>query len=229
MEKSNSKTAADRIRASTFHSDGGLSGIIGYVAQPGWGKTYLMGKAITGTRRCVVFNSVGSFQGHVAPRKNKLAGFTFVSNIPSFVRAIRGGNRSGSFRICYTPVEGDEQIEFEAVSKLVWFAENCVFAIDEVWLYQRPTKSPFYLRKMMLTGRHHGITLLWTAQRPALTDATLRSVSDQLYLGGFGSRLDVDAFKGTLADDALEKLPSLPLRTFVHRDEMRQWRLYKSR
>jgi hypothetical protein len=140
-----------------------------------------MGKAIERTRRCVVFNSVGSFQSYAAPRKNKLSGFQFVSNLPQFVKAMRAGIQRGSFRICYTPVEGDETEEFAGVSKLVWFAENCVFAIDEVWLYQRPTKSPFHLRKMMLTGRHHGITLLWTAQRPALTDATLRSVSDQLY------------------------------------------------
>lgn len=188
-----------------------------------------MGKAIERARRCVVFNTVGSFQPTKQPRKNKLTNFSWCSNLGMFVKMMRVGMQHGEFRICYTPVEGDEQEEFSQVSKLVWYAENCVFAIDEVWLFQKPTKSPFYLRKMMLTGRHHGITLLWTAQRPALTDATLRSVSDQLYLGGFGSRLDVDAFRGTIADDALDKIPTLPMRTFVHRDELRQWRLYKSR
>lgn len=210
------------------------------MAQPGVGKTYLMGKKIAKCNRCILINSVGNFcASNPQPRQNVLRGYEYFTDITRFTERLRQV-RHGSFRLAFTPVIGfhpnlDDKKLKEHRRKLVsealmlaWFVKNTVVAIDEVWLYQETTYSPPYLENMMLTGRHHGITLLWTAQRPAKVDATLRGVSSELYLGRMG-RLERQAYDGDVPEEALSRLASLPDRQFMHVDAYKNVSLFISK
>lgn len=193
-----------------------------------------MGQSVRSCNRIVVFNTVHSFG--TGPRQNRLPGFMQCSSLSHLVDLLRK-HRAGRFRICYSPLEGDEQVEFWHVCNLVWEVRDCVLAVDEVWHFGNPLKTPRSLarkrprhpfRSMELTGRHHGITVLWTAQAPALADYTLRRVSTQLYLGRLTTPEDREAFRGMIAEEALAKLPSLPNRNWVRRDELMNWNLARS-
>lgn len=134
----------------------------------------------------------------------------------------------GRFRIIFTPLDGDEENAIHHVARMVWRAKNIVFAVDEVWLFNRYFRQPgSFLKRMALTGRHPGVNLLWTAQRPPEVHATLRAQTNEYYLGRVGSILDMKHYRGTIPDAAIEKLPSLPLRTFVYRDAAMNWKVLK--
>ncbi len=177
-------------------------------------------RAIRECSRVVLFNTVAGY-GEGA-RKIPVSEFTLIRQPGELADFLRPHVRGGSFRVNYLPGLYDEQ-HFEAVCKLLLATRDVVFAIDEVWTYQKPNYSPPYLRTMMLTGRHYGVTLLWTAQRPALTDMTLRSVSTELYVGRLEEQTDLDALKGRIPQNALAELPRLRDRQFVHRTKPTEW------
>jgi hypothetical protein len=195
--------------------DSGIYGITGYLGQPGTGKSYRMLMAIQNCLRVVIFNSVGGYGGRAGcnPR-----GFVSISDLGTFAKYL-GKHRFGKFRILYTPKSGDVEAEFLAVARLVVEAKNTVFGVEEIWLFQKPNWSPGPLKAMMLTGRHHGISLYWTAQRSAEVHRTLTGVSNQLFVGRLEDAVDVAALRGRLPPEFLAKLPTLPNRTFIHKTD----------
>lgn len=155
------------------------------------------------------------------PRKNPLPGFVEIRQ-PGDLKAYLAQRVAGQFRVLYSPWSDAEE-HFEAVCKIVLAVRDVVFAVDEIWLFQKTASSPRDLKTMMLAGRHYGVTLVWTAQRPQLTDATLRSVSTELYIGSLPSELDQSAFHGSVNEDALSVAARLPARQFVHRKADHSW------
>lgn len=182
-----------------------------------------MGRFIQSCRRVILFNTVATYgNGH---RQTAMPGF-YECRQPGELReflacALRA---RGQFRVLYSPWS-DADEHFAAVSRLVLAVRDVVFAVDEIWQFQKTAWSPRDLKTMMLQGRHYGVSLIWTAQRPQLTDATLRSVSTELYIGSMPSELDRAAFHGMVEPDALEVAARLPARKFVHRMENLSWRV----
>lgn len=198
-------------------SDNGVEGIIGFVGHPGTGKTYRAGRAVLRCNRVVIFSTVASFGEPTPwhPTRTRMPGFVEVTGVSRLIEVLRM-KRDGRFRIIYTP-EGDAETEFEYVSELIWNLGNTVFLIDEIAYFQTSSSSPQFLKRMMITGRHHGITLLWTAQRPQLVDKTLTSTTLELYLGRLGDDLDIGRFRSRLSPEHAAMLTSLPDRQFLHR------------
>lgn len=169
----------------------------------------------------IVFNSVGTYGA--GARQTSLPGFVEISQ-PGTLREFLRRRVGSQFRVLYTPLS-DVEAHFLAVCKLVLAVRDVVFAIDEVWLFQKTAWSPRDLQTMMLMGRHYGVTLLWTAQRPQKTDATLRSVSTELYVGSLPSELDQSAFHGWMPEDALSVASRLAPRRFVHCYQNQTWEI----
>lgn len=134
---------------------------------------------------------------------------------------------AGRFRVLYTPLGGDPEQHFFDVSRLLLAVRDVVFAVDEVWHYQKPNWSPTPLKCMMLTGRHYGITLLWTAQRPAEVHRTLTSVSTELHVGRLTEEVDLRAIRSRIPAEALARIPGLKDRQFVITNERGGWTLEK--
>ena len=163
----------------------------------------------------VIYNSVGTYGA--GPRKTPAPGFVEIHQSGILRATLHPDHLRGrGFRILYTPLT-DVHEHFDAVCKVVLAARDCVFLIDEVWLFQKTAWSPRDLQTMMLMGRHYGITLVWTAQRPAKTDSTLRSVSTEIYVGSLPSSLDQKCFYDSVPQEALDLAAKLPPRQFVHR------------
>lgn len=203
---------------------------------PGTGKTYLMMRTFAKSRRVVVYNFASGFGpvGRCKSNQNPLPGFVFVYSVHDLVSVLSRARR-GPVRVCFSPVrtQGDKKEIFNDVCRLVSdFSEAfgaTTFAIDEVWNGQTPSWSPERFTECMLQWRHYDLTILWTAQRPQKTDATLRSISTEIYCGRVTTGLDLDAMKEcNFNGDALALLPSLPNRNFVHRYETGEWKVERS-
>lgn len=171
--------------------------------------------------RVIVLNPVATYGR--GERQTRLPGFVELAQPGELKEYLRGRLGSG-FRVLYSP-RSDVHEHFEAVCKLVLAARDCVFAVDEIWYFQKSAWSPRDLNTMMLTGRHYGVTLVWTAQRPQKTDSTLRSVTTELYIGSLPSLLDQSAFHGLVPDPALVAAARLPARSFVHRFPDFSWEI----
>lgn len=212
-------------------------GVIGFLGLPGTGKTFQMKRLFWDCLRVVVFNFASGFgpKGRCKPNQNPLPGFTFVYSVPDLLMVLQKAG-SGRVRVCFTPInvppDKSEKDVFNDVCKYVLhFSEKLggtVFAIDEIWNAQTPSWSPQWLNKAMLQWRHYDVCLMWTAQRPAEVDATLRGMSTEVYCGRVMQEMDVKAVrKCAFPDEVFDILPTLPDRQFVHRFETGEWRLEK--
>ncbi len=211
-------------------------GVIGFLGQPGTGKTYRMMKIFLLFRRVVVYNFASGFgpPGKCKSNQNPLHGFVFVYNVPDLIQVLKAAGR-GHVHVCFSPVRSDEDEKevFNDVCQLVAdFSKQCgavAFAIDEVWNVQTPGTSPKRFKECLLQWRHYDLTILWTAQRPAETHYTMRSVSTEVYVGRVMAGADVAAVRDcAVPDEALALLPKLPNRQFVHRFDDGRWKVEKS-
>jgi hypothetical protein len=93
-------------------------------------------------------------------------GFVQVSE-PSQLRDIIAADFDGDWRVLYTPTGGNGLEHFEAVNKIVRFAGNCLYAIDEVDKFQQPAYAPPELYELLNYGRHVQVAMIGTARRSA--------------------------------------------------------------
>jgi hypothetical protein len=211
------------------------SGVIGFVGQPGCGKTYLMKQRFWDSQRVIVYNFASGFGpvGQCRANQNPLPGFVFVYSVPDLIQVLRQTGR-GRVRVCFSPVRApfDKTEVFNDVCKLVCdFSRSygaTVFAVDEVWNAQTASWSPEHFNECFCQWRHYDLTLMWTAQRPSDTDAALRGMSTEIYAGRVTTEIDVKAVRRCgFPEDLVERLPSLPNRVFIHRFETGEWRMEK--
>jgi hypothetical protein len=172
----------------------------------------------------IVFNTVGAYGDGL--RQNRLPGFVTVSQ-PGQLKEILRARGFDSFRVIYTPRMNVKE-HFDYVSRLILEVNDVVFAVDEVWNFQRPGWSPEPLNAIMLQGRIDGRTLVWTAQRAAKVDKTLTGVSTELYIGRLVQSVDLNAIRERVSPDALAAVASLPNRKFLHVRETGEWEIMHS-
>jgi hypothetical protein len=203
--------------------DGGLSGIIGIIGQPGTGKSFLMGKMLAGVRRGIVIDTVHQYG--TGMRQNPLPGYTYLREPGELVNYWRK-YRAGNFRICYQPGYNAAE-HFDAVARLTLEVRDTVFAVDEIWTYVKPAWMPAPLEFMARAGRHRGITLIYTGQRPALIAGDLRSVTNQWRVFRMQNELDIAAMRGLIPAPFLSQVPQLADRCHIWRDEYYNCRIIK--
>src|SRR6185436_17825943 len=104
-----------------------------------------------------------------------------VSGLPALVSYFRR-YRHGNFRVVYHPTSEKADDEFDAVCRLMLLVRNVCFAVDEIWEFCSAGHLPGPLRRIAFRGRHPGVTLLWTAQRPVRVATDLRAQTSRYYV-----------------------------------------------
>ena len=97
---------------------------------------------------------------------------------------------------------------------------DVVFAVDEMWHYCQPGWLPEPLRFMVRAGRHRGITLVYTAQFPANVSRDLTAASTDLRVFRLIEPRDLKSLQGRLVPEALDRVPKLPDRYHLWRNEV---------
>jgi hypothetical protein len=211
------------------HSDGGIRGVRSYLGNPGCGKTYRAIADISAAARCIFFDTAANIgAGELKNRLPRFAHSFGLHDLGMLLIEAKANLPQSRFRICYTPglEKVDRRAEFEAVCELIKRTKNCVFVIDEVWKHCRAGWIPQPLEDLTFTGRHFGVTVLFTAQRPARVANDLLSICSAHHLFRMDA-VDVATIRKyfSIPDDVVERLPSLPDRRYFYRDERLQWSL----
>jgi hypothetical protein len=225
---------ADGKNTFTGFKDGkpwqqGITGITGFLAQPGHGKTFLMAARFWPARRCVVYNTAGNYASVPGENKNILPGFLFLYCMNDLVHVLRQTGQGQPLKVCFTPV-GDRKIPrreiFHDTCELLMDYKDVLFCIEEIWNFQRPSMLPDIQQQIFLQWRHYRMPIMWNAQQPQLVAQTLRSITTDVYVGRLEHELDLRAARECgLSEEMLSVLPSLPHRKFVHKFPDRTWKI----
>lgn len=173
-------------------------------------------------RRARVLAFDGEWQFGAGARKNPLPGFAVVHQPGELVEIMRA-RLSLPFRVLYQPQFYPEE-HLEAVCRLLAAAGNCTIAVDEVADYCSASWMPEMLSYLARCGRHPGVSLCWTSQRPADVARRLTSVSAHLNVFRLREGVDLAWLRGRgMTEEQMAELTRLPHRHFFTQDSEGCW------
>lgn len=119
------------------------------------------------------------------------------------------------FRFKPTTSVEEQHAIFEQICCLAYHFGNLQLVVDEIHDFHSPHYLPPYLKKIIFTGRHRGVSYLGISQRPARVHKDLVSQCPHVFIGLVFETNDVNYFRGFLGDKA-ELTKTLPERNFVY-------------
>lgn len=123
----------------------------------------------------------------------------------------------GRIRAVYQPPRDPKQMaaRFAQLCKLAWHAGRLMFIVEELRFVTRPSFAPMEWSEVTLTGRHQGLTVIGTSQRPVHIDKDFLGNATEIYCGTLGYRNDIQAAADALMIDA-GQIGALPPLEFLH-------------
>lgn len=183
---------------------GGVRGRVFICGTPGSGKSELLVRRVRGCARAIVFDPIG------AETIAQLLGDGFVAiHQPGELRDHLAQNFDGSFRVLYTPKEGDGLKHFEAVNQMVKFCGRMVYAIDEVDKHQSPGFAPQGLYDLLNYGRHHEVALIGTARRSVNVAKDFTFNLSEICAFRFSEPVELRYFENKCGPEMATVIPSL--------------------
>lgn len=115
----------------------------------------------------------------------------------------------------FNPEEELNEETFNQILRVCYYFGNIQIVIEEVQLYASPHRLPHWLKQCLLTGRHKGLSLLFTTQRPGELNKTILSQCAHIFCGQIVEGNDLRYIASFLNQDA-QRLSSLPERRFIY-------------
>jgi len=122
----------------------------------------------------------------------------------------RQARRAKTFACSFTPVEDLEE-EFEEVCRLVYDYGRMLFVVEEAPLVLKAGYMPPAFGRIVRTGRHRQLDLLWTAQRASEVSRTLTSATDIWIFYSQTEPRDLDAIAERCGRDIADQVAGLGL------------------
>jgi len=174
--------------------------IVGIIGRKGAGKSTKAHTLVKYAPRILIFDPL---EDHIEPsaswnpdvfdgvntRYEIGAGSAGESDLDEFLGQAR---RIPTFACVVVP-DADLEGDFEAVCKLICQYGNMLFVVEEASLVCKAGYMPPTFGKIVRTGRHHKIDLLWTGQRAAEVSRTLTSMTDFFVFYSQTEPRDLDA------------------------------------
>jgi DNA helicase HerA-like ATPase len=103
-----------------------------------------------------------------------------------------------------------EDLIFDEICRVCYHVGGLLLVIEEVWQFAeaRAPLSPWF-KEIVLTGRHRGLALLSTSQRPAEVHKTVLSQSSVIFSGLLYETNDMK-YLGEFMGSEVDKLASVP-------------------
>lgn len=180
----------------------------------GCGKTYLSRKIQSLYPRVIVIDVTGEYSDGIE-----------CHDFEEFSKAILESTDKENFRIIFHSHMDAGPEEKDVIDHCIRLAmlrssapeakfNNLLLVLEEVQNYSNSHSIPHYLRYSYLTGRHHGMAILATSQRPAEVHKTILSQSHNLFVGNVQEQNDIKYLASRLGDNA-DLLYTLPQRKFI--------------
>lgn len=109
----------------------------------------------------------------------------------------------------------DHALEFDQALRCLYYFEDIQIVIEEVQNFSSPHFLPHWLRQCLLTGRHRGISLLFTTQRPGELNKTILSQCAHIFAGPLHEKNDLN-YVSSFLGVATARLTHLPPRRFLY-------------
>jgi energy-coupling factor transporter ATP-binding protein EcfA2 len=119
-------------------------------------------------------------------------------------------SQSDTFACAYT-AGNDLESDFEEICQLVYGCGHLLFVVEEAPLVCRASYMPATFGKIVRTGRHRAIDLLWTAQRASEVARSLTSSTDIWIFYSQTEPRDLDSIAERCGRDIAEKVAGLGL------------------
>ncbi len=166
--------------------------ILAFIGATGSGKSVSMKAAIRKARprRLLVWDRMREYEGFGEP-------FTLLQDLYAHVMAEPTKPRT-RFAARFFPA-GDRKLVTRAFDAFCWIGyaiPHTTLVIEELALVTSPSFAPAAWREVTLTGRHQGLTVMATSQRPASVDKDFFGNATVIRCG----RLNYDADIRTMAD-----------------------------
>jgi DNA helicase HerA-like ATPase len=162
----------------------------------GQGKSTIVNAIARGRSRVIVFDQVGEYGAK---------GFASVHSIQELQRAIKAGWRKG-FRIAFVPTIGAERVALSNVSQALCAVQRPYYEtpdgqrppIPKVLLIVEEMNTSFpshvydgWFAELCSRGRHYGVDVLGTTQRPAEVSTRFRGTCDVQWFFAHHDHVDV--------------------------------------
>lgn len=120
---------------------------------------------------------------------------------PPTLAALLQQLRGERFAVSWRPsgVDATRWKEFDLVCRAVAAAGRCTFVVEELAFVTSPMRAPAGWRALSLTGRHDGLRLIGTSQRPASIDKDFLGNCTTIHCGRVNSLPDVETMARMLA------------------------------
>jgi hypothetical protein len=130
---------------------------------------------------------------------------------PEALRAfLRWSRKRERFAASYIP-SGDLAEEIEEVAGMVYARGDLVFGVEELPLVCSPSYIPPVLGRLVRTGRHKRLDVIWTCQRASEVARIVTALTDEFVLFSQREPRDLDAISDRCGRDVSEKVAALGL------------------
>lgn len=170
----------------------------------GCGKSTLTGQIAGIFRRRIIFDRMQEWKHQNLPT---------ASSYQQFVSLYQGVHEQEEFTIVYQPSPGQAQeyllADVNKILSLVYQVEGfgrkgIALIFEEVWLYAPLHAIPVWFQELMLTGRHHRVSVIGNSQRPAHVSKTLVSQARHVFVGQYQEARDKKYF-----EESFGRIPEL--------------------
>ena len=188
----------------------GATDVITILGKRGSGKSTLAWEFAKLYPRLIVFDPLN---------EHDESNFTHVvDTFDDFADAILATARKANFRILYRfDVESDSHDEeFNHAQRVLYYRGDVAQLVEEVWIFSGKGAIPKWLRQCYLTGRHRGLAIIVTSQRPASVHKDIMAQTNQFFSGTMFESNDVRYLAEFLGKENAESLRNLPPYRFLH-------------
>lgn len=161
-------------------------------------------------KRVVVFDRMSEYDP---------TGFTAVSHgFGDFCEQIREYAEDPAFRILYRfDRESDgKNEEFNEALRIILYAKRICTVVEETWNYSSKSHIPKWYQELCLAGRHDGVGLISTSQRPASVHNVVLSQSSHIFCGHTFLPNDKKYLSDFIGVENAERLSKLQKGEFLH-------------
>lgn len=161
------------------------------------------------------------FQYGTGRRQNPLPGFQFVHQ-PGELKEILRQRLGAPFKVVYQPRFHPAE-HLDAVMALAAEVEDVTLAIDEAANYCNAAWMPDGLDYLCRCGRHVGVSIVWTSQRPADVARGLTSPSSLFIFRLEETRDQKFCLDRGISKEMVAAIAALPKREFVTKNPEGEW------